>query len=222
MTADSCGISCLTPDCSIRMRLAGRAAPAASLRSLTTLRPRPVPGGSLTPHGMRHTGVRPAADSCQHVPRRASICPRQPHRRTHMPAAPAAMPVRALAPITTRGRLCPYTRARSRRSARLGPCDARRPGQAARIVLCALWIIRAGQSASTVRRWLHQDALKPWQHRSWISITDPGFGPRAARVLDLYSRTWQGRALGEDEYVIGAGVKTSIQPRCRCALSQMT
>lgn len=28
-------------------------------------------------------------------------------------------------------------------------------------------------SASTVRRWLAQDALKPWQHRSWIFTTSP-------------------------------------------------
>ncbi|MCG0284030.1 helix-turn-helix domain-containing protein [Streptomyces sp. PSAA01] len=54
-------------------------------------------------------------------------------------------------------------------------------------------------SASTVRRWLAQDALKPWQHRSRIFITDPGFRPKAERVLDLYARTWQGRPLGEDE-----------------------
>ncbi|MFJ5724081.1 helix-turn-helix domain-containing protein [Streptomyces sp. NPDC093149] len=69
-------------------------------------------------------------------------------------------------------------------------------------------------SASTVRRWLHQDALKPWQHRSWIFITDPGFRPKAARVLDLYARAWQGELLGEDEYVIRADEKTSIQARC--------
>jgi hypothetical protein len=28
-------------------------------------------------------------------------------------------------------------------------------------------------SASSVRRWLAADALKPWQHRSWISIRSP-------------------------------------------------
>jgi len=71
-------------------------------------------------------------------------------------------------------------------------------------------------SASTVRRWLATDTLKPWQHRSWIFITDPNFRARAARVLDLYARTWQGQALGEDEYVISADEKTSIQARCRC------
>ncbi|MER5806551.1 IS630 family transposase [Streptomyces mirabilis] len=71
-------------------------------------------------------------------------------------------------------------------------------------------------SASTVRRWLAQDALKPWQHRSWIFITDPDFRAKAQQVLDLYARTWQGVPLGEDEYVISADEKTSIQARCRC------
>ncbi|WP_254705207.1 IS630 family transposase [Streptomyces lunaelactis] len=71
-------------------------------------------------------------------------------------------------------------------------------------------------SASTMRRWLAEDALKPWQHRSWIFITDPCFRTRAERVLDLYARTWEGQALGEDEYVISADEKTSIQARCRC------
>ncbi|MFI9841542.1 hypothetical protein ACIHFD_31215 [Nonomuraea sp. NPDC051941] len=76
--------------------------------------------------------------------------------------------------------------------------------------------IAAFVSASTVRRRLAEDALKPWQHRSWIFITDPGFRTKAERVLDLYARTWQGQALGEDEYVISADETTSIQARCRC------
>jgi hypothetical protein len=42
--------------------------------------------------------------------------------------------------------------------------------------------------ASTIGRWLAADALKPWQHRSWISVRDPGFAAKAARVLDLYAR----------------------------------
>ncbi|MEU4781525.1 hypothetical protein [Micromonospora sp. NPDC023633] len=71
-------------------------------------------------------------------------------------------------------------------------------------------------SASTVRRWLGQDAIKPWQHRSWIFITDPDFRPKAVRVLDLYARAWDGEPLGADEYVISADEKTSIQARCRC------
>jgi len=71
-------------------------------------------------------------------------------------------------------------------------------------------------SASTIGRWLAADALKPWQHRSWISIRDPAFAAKAARVLDLYAGTWDGERLGSHDYVICADEKTSIQARCRC------
>lgn len=75
---------------------------------------------------------------------------------------------------------------------------------------------RIAASASTLRRWLARDALKPWQHRSWISVRDPGFAARAAMVLDLYAGIWDGRALGPGDYVICADEKTSVQARCRC------
>jgi len=71
-------------------------------------------------------------------------------------------------------------------------------------------------SASTVRRWLREDALKPWQYRSWIFIRDPNFRAEAQRVLDLYARTFEGVPLGEDEYVLSSDEKTSVQARCRC------
>jgi transposase len=71
-------------------------------------------------------------------------------------------------------------------------------------------------SASTIGRWLAGDALKPWQHRSRISVRDPGFASKAARVLDLYAGTWDGRPLGAGDYVICTDEKTSIQARCRC------
>jgi transposase len=71
-------------------------------------------------------------------------------------------------------------------------------------------------SASTVRRWLAGDALKPWQHRSWISVRDPDFALKAARVLDLYAGVWDGEPLAEGDFVICADEKTSIQARCRC------
>ncbi|MFJ2582921.1 IS630 family transposase [Kitasatospora aureofaciens] len=74
-------------------------------------------------------------------------------------------------------------------------------------------------SASTVRRWLREDALKPWQCRSWIFIRDPNFRAKAQRVLDLYARTFEGVPLGEDEYVLSSDEKTSIQARCRCHLT---
>ncbi|WP_063607427.1 helix-turn-helix domain-containing protein [Streptomyces katrae] len=71
-------------------------------------------------------------------------------------------------------------------------------------------------SASTVRRCLREDALKPWQYRSWIFIRDPDFPPKAQRVLDLYARTFEGVPLCEDEYVISSDERTSVQARCRC------
>jgi transposase len=71
-------------------------------------------------------------------------------------------------------------------------------------------------SASTIRRWLAADALKPWQHRSWISVRDPAFAAKAARVLDLYAGILDGQPLGRGDYVICADEKTSIQARCRC------
>jgi transposase len=71
-------------------------------------------------------------------------------------------------------------------------------------------------SASTIGRWLAGDALKPWQHRSWISVRDPEFAVKAARVLDLYAGNWDGQPLGTSDYVICADEKTSIQARCRC------
>ena len=43
----------------------------------------------------------------------------------------------------------------------------------------------ASVSASTVRRWLAVDAIKPWQFRSWIFPRDPDFAAKAGRVLDL-------------------------------------
>jgi len=66
-------------------------------------------------------------------------------------------------------------------------------------------------SASTVRRWLARAAIKPWQHRSWIFPRDPDFETKAARVLDLYARTWHGAELGPDDYVISADEKSQLQ-----------
>lgn len=66
-------------------------------------------------------------------------------------------------------------------------------------------------SASTVRHWLATDAIKPWQHRSWIFPRDPDFATKAARVLDLYARRWKGRKLRDDEFVISADEKSQLQ-----------
>lgn len=70
-------------------------------------------------------------------------------------------------------------------------------------------------SGRTIWRWLDQDAIRPWQHRSWIFPRDPHFQAKAERVLDLYQGLWEGQALGAEDYVISADEKTSIQARVR-------
>jgi len=75
---------------------------------------------------------------------------------------------------------------------------------------------QVGASTSTVRRWLAEAPLKPWQHRSWISIRDPDFAVKAGLVLDLYAGFWDGQTVGGNDFVICADEKTSIQARCRC------
>jgi hypothetical protein len=66
-------------------------------------------------------------------------------------------------------------------------------------------------SASTIWRWLHDDAIKLWQTRSWIFPRDPDFAWKAGRVLDLYERVFEGRRLRPDEYVICADEKSQLQ-----------
>jgi len=70
-------------------------------------------------------------------------------------------------------------------------------------------------SSSTVRRWLHADAIKPWRYRSWIFPRDPHFAAKAARVLDLYQRVVDGEPLGPDDYVISADEKSQLQALSR-------
>ena len=71
-------------------------------------------------------------------------------------------------------------------------------------------------SSSTVRRWLHADAIKPWRYRSWIFPRDPDFAEKAARVLDLYARVFDGVSLGPNDYVISADEKSQLQALHRC------
>jgi hypothetical protein len=73
----------------------------------------------------------------------------------------------------------------------------------------------ASISDSTVWRWLHADAIRPWQHRTWIFPRDPEFPFKAGRILDLYDRVWARKPLRDDEFVISADEKTSIQARRR-------
>lgn len=70
-------------------------------------------------------------------------------------------------------------------------------------------------SNSTLWRWLHEDAIRPWQHRCWIFPRDPQFALKAGRILDLYEHQWQGEPLRDDEFVLSTDEKTSIQARRR-------
>jgi transposase len=73
----------------------------------------------------------------------------------------------------------------------------------------------ASLAPSTVRRWLAEDAIKPWQYRSWIFPRDPDFAAKAVRVLDLYARIWEGQPLGAHDYVISADEKSQLQALSR-------
>lgn len=75
--------------------------------------------------------------------------------------------------------------------------------------------IVASIGETTIWRWLSEDAIKPWNHRSWVFPRDPDFEAKAARILDLYEGVWKGQALGDNDWVICADEKTSIQARGR-------
>jgi hypothetical protein len=75
--------------------------------------------------------------------------------------------------------------------------------------------IVASIGKSTIWRWLSEDAIRPWRHRSWIFPRDPAFREKAVRILDLYEGIWCGEPLTEDDFVLSTDEKTSIQARRR-------
>jgi hypothetical protein len=68
-------------------------------------------------------------------------------------------------------------------------------------------------SASTVARWPAADAIKPRQCRAPRA---PDFASKAAIVLDLYARVFDGAPRGPGDCVLCSDEKISIQARCRC------
>ena len=70
-------------------------------------------------------------------------------------------------------------------------------------------------SGATVWRWLAEDAIRPWNYRSWIFPRDPDFRAKAALVLDLYAGRFEGKLLHPGEFVLCADEKPSIQARAR-------
>ena len=79
--------------------------------------------------------------------------------------------------------------------------------------------IRRGLVASigktTLWRWLSEDAIRPWYHRTWIFPRDPRFAEKAGRILDLYEGAREGTPLNEADCVLSTDEKTSIQARRR-------
>lgn len=70
-------------------------------------------------------------------------------------------------------------------------------------------------SRSTVWRILDQDAIKPWQYEYWIFPRDPQFLEKAGPILDLYAGHWEGKPLENEDFIVSADEKTSIQARKR-------
>src|SRR5436190_859935 len=75
-------------------------------------------------------------------------------------------------------------------------------------------------AAVTIWRWLSEDAIRPWNYRSWIFPRDPSFAQKAGRILDLYEGRWEGQLLEPGDFVVCADEKPSIQARARKHPSQ--
>lgn len=73
----------------------------------------------------------------------------------------------------------------------------------------------ASISDTTVWRWLTEDAIRPWAHRTWIFPRAPDFQERAGRVLDLYEGLWEGKPLAPTDCILSTDEKTSVQARRR-------
>ena len=109
--------------------------------------------------------------------------------------------------VQVRALACELPATRGLPLSRLSTADIAREAQRCGLV--------AKISDTTVWRWLRDDAIRPWQHRCWIFPRDPDFAVKAGRILDLYAREWEGRSLKDDEFVLSADEKTSIQARRR-------
>ena len=73
-------------------------------------------------------------------------------------------------------------------------------------------------SATTIWRWLAEDALRPWAHRSWIFPRDPDFARKAGVVLDL-SRAARLEALADGPEIdpgSAPGVRVPMRVHRRC------
>jgi transposase len=158
---------------------------------------------------------------------RAQRCPHRCVQRARIVLAAAEG--RANAAIARRLGICVDTvrkwRARCYAEGLAGLADRPRPGRqrvfpaTAEAEVKALACALPAEAGVPLARWsaaeLAADAIRPWRHRSWIFPRDPDFAAKAARVLGLYDRIWQGQPLGGDEYVLCADEKTQLQALSR-------
>jgi len=126
-------------------------------------------------------------------------------RNTPGPDAPGLFPPEVV--VQVKALACELPVSRGLPLSRMSIADVARAVRSAGIV--------ASISDKTVWRWLHEDAIRPWQHRCWIFPRDPDFRNKAGRILDLYEGQWEGKPLCENEFVISTDEKTSIQARQR-------
>ena len=70
-------------------------------------------------------------------------------------------------------------------------------------------------SIGTLWSLLAKDAIRPWNHHSWLFPRDAQFAEKAGPILDLYQGLFQDRSLRPREYVLCFDQKTSIQARAR-------
>ena len=70
-------------------------------------------------------------------------------------------------------------------------------------------------SYSTIWRLLHADALRPWFQKQWLFPRDPRLLEKAAPILELYHRRWQGEPLGPRTLVLCADEMTNLRPLAR-------
>jgi hypothetical protein len=68
-------------------------------------------------------------------------------------------------------------------------------------------------SGATVWRWLGEDAIRPWNYRSWIFPRDPNFAAKAGPILDLYEGRWEGQLLEPGDFVVCADETAPTQSR---------
>ena len=70
-------------------------------------------------------------------------------------------------------------------------------------------------SYSTLWRLLHRDALRPWFQKQWLFPRDPRLLEKAAPILELYGRQWQGEPLDPLDVVLCGDEMTNLRPLAR-------